>query len=174
VPINACLICTTNFYVKPSHLLKGWGKYCSIECRTQAQFNGKDLTCHICNNKIYRSKNQLSHSKSNLFFCSKSCKAKWRNSFFREERHPNWLDGNNAYRDILLRTGKKQICNSCKLEDTRVLIVHHIDHNRKNNKQSNLIWVCMNCHYLIHHDVKFEDEFKKNILNQNGGYSSVG
>jgi len=31
------------------------------------------------------------------------------------------------------------------------LIVHHIDKNRNNNGIENLIWLCQNCHYLVHH-----------------------
>jgi len=33
----------------------------------------------------------------------------------------------------------------------KVIIVHHIDKNRKNNKLSNLAWLCRNCHFLVHH-----------------------
>jgi len=27
---------------------------------------------------------------------------------------------------------------------------NHIDSNRKNNNLNNLIWLCMNCYYLVH------------------------
>ncbi|MBI1863746.1 HNH endonuclease [Candidatus Woesebacteria bacterium] len=60
----------------------------------------------------------------------------------------------------MLRNGKKPICVVCGLEDERILNVHHIDRNRQNNKLSNLVWVCMNCHYLIHHDIEFEKLLK--------------
>jgi hypothetical protein len=40
----------------------------------------------------------------------------------------------------------------CSTKDERVLAVHHIDHNRLNNKLDNLAWLCHNCHHLVHHD----------------------
>jgi predicted HNH restriction endonuclease len=31
-----------------------------------------------------------------------------------------------------------------------MLIVHHVDENRSNNDPENLIWLCYNCHHLVH------------------------
>ncbi|MBI4281264.1 HNH endonuclease [Candidatus Uhrbacteria bacterium] len=36
------------------------------------------------------------------------------------------------------------------MKNNRVLLVHHIDENRKNNVLSNLVWLCRNCHFLVH------------------------
>ncbi len=147
-----CLVCKTKFYVKPSHQKKGWGKYCSIICRTKSQLNGKKVNCFICQKQIYRSQKDLKKSDSGNYFCSKSCQTIWRNSIlYSGENHSNWKYGESAYRRILLATGQKQICTLCKTEDKRVLAVHHRDKNRKNNTVENLIWLCHNCHYLIHH-----------------------
>lgn len=158
-----CHICEKEFYVKPSHVERGWGKYCSMQCRTIGQYRGETVPCTQCGKAVYRAKGQLRHSKSKKFFCSKSCQAKWRNSFFSEEKHANWLGGEHAYRNILMRSGREQVCISCGTADIRILSAHHIDHNRKNNKLSNLVWVCLNCHYLLHHDEDFENGIKKTI-----------
>lgn len=152
VPIASCTICEKSFYVKPSHQKRGWGKYCSKACQTKSQFLGKIVNCFICGKESYRSQAQIKHSMSGKSFCSKSCQTKWRNTYFSEEKHPNWLGGESSYRDILMRTDRKKICVVCGLEDTRVLVVHHLDHNRKNNLLKNLVWVCLNCHFIIHHD----------------------
>jgi endogenous inhibitor of DNA gyrase (YacG/DUF329 family) len=146
-----CRVCGKDFYVKPSHQKLGWGKYCSIECRSTSQFRGKEVHCHTCNKEVYRAPAKLKHSKSGYFFCSKTCQTLWRNSYFIEERHPNWVSGAGSYREVLKRSGEKQVCRICKIEDERILTVHHVDHNRLNNKVSNLVWVCLNCHFLIHH-----------------------
>lgn len=45
-------------------------------------------------------------------------------------------------------TGIKRECAVCKRNDS--LDLHHIDHNSKNNKQSNLIFLCQTHHYLHH------------------------
>ena len=147
-----CLVCKTEFYIKPSHQKKGWGKYCSISCRTKSQFKGKYLNCFICSKEIYRSPKDLKNSNSGKFFCSKSCQTVWRNKvLFVGKNHSNWKHGISAYRRILKATEKEQICTLCRTGDIRVLIVHHKDKNRKNNTIDNLVWLCHNCHYLVHH-----------------------
>ena len=62
------------------------------------------------------------------------------------------------YREALLRSKRKKVCEHCGIADLRVLIAHHIDENRKNNSLENLAWVCHNCHFLIHHS---EGEYLK-------------
>lgn len=139
----------------------GWGKYCSVECRHKSQFKGKFFRCEICDKQTYRMPSKIKHSKSGKFFCSKSCQTKWRNSVFVEDKHPNWTNGEKSYRNIMIKNGMVNKCHYCGLEDKRVLMVHHIDHNRQNNQKSNLISLCFNCHYLIHHDKEAESIFKK-------------
>lgn len=150
-----CLICDAKFYVKPSHKLKGWGKYCSIKCRTKSQFRGDTFKCFICKKEIYRSPLDIKRSKSGKYFCSKKCQTIWRNKvLYSGKNHSNWKYGESAYRRILKASDKVEICLLCKTQDKRVLIVHHVDKNRKNNNIANLSWLCYNCHYLVHHFVE--------------------
>ena len=158
MPSVICRVCSREFHIKPSHLKLGWGKYCSRNCQVKAQFNGKLVKCAICGKNIYRSKVNLERSLSGNYFCNKSCQTLWRNQVYIEENSANWKTGINAYRDILKRSNKKAICVLCEINDTRVLVVHHIDHNRKNNKLDNLIWLCCNCHFLVHHYKDVEDK----------------
>lgn len=157
MPNALCEICGRNFYAKPSHQKMGWGKYCSAFCRSKAQCNGKVVVCYICGKKTYRSLTRQKNSVSGKFFCSKSCQTKWRNGYFIGEKHPNWMGGISVYREILKGLGKVPVCERCGLTDERILSVHHLDHNRRNNKESNLVWVCYNCHFLIHHDKNTEE-----------------
>lgn len=177
MPHVECQFCKKDFYVKNRYLELGWGKYCSRICRSKGQLRGKSFHCLICSIEIYRSPSEIEHSKSGKFFCGKRCQTRWKNSKAIGEKHPNWLSGIRVYRDILIRSGIEQICARCFEDDKRVLIVHHIDHNRQNNAQSNLIWVCLNCHYLIHHHNDAEIYFKKRLFqirNVNGDRSSAG
>ena len=146
-----CAVCDKEYYAKPWHLLKGWAKYCSRTCMHQGIKKGKEVKCAICSKTVYRGPRDLERSKSTKYFCSKHCQTLWRNHTYVGELHGNFKDGNAAYRNILTRSGRKRMCQLCHLEDTRVLQVHHIDRDRTNNKTSNLAWLCVNCHFLVHH-----------------------
>jgi len=151
MPIVSCKICGKEFYTRPSLLKRGWGKYCSSACQYKAQSKGKFVTCEICGKRTWRKPSKLKHSKSGKFFCSKACLMVWKNKImFVGENHPNWVGGEFAGRGILKRSDRKLVCEHCGNSDRRVLVVHHKDHNRRNNKISNLIWLCHNCHHLIH------------------------
>lgn len=151
MPKVCCNNCGKLFHVKPNTLLLGWGKYCSRACKAQSQFNGVKLKCFICRTELYRGPAKYEHSKSKKFFCSKRCQTIWRNAYFSKERHSNWINGSSVYRQILQNL-KDPICLLCANKDARVLVAHHKDHNRKNNKVSNLTWLCYNCHHLVHFD----------------------
>ena len=146
-----CLICGNAFYAKPNWIKIGHGKYCSIICKREAQKTGKFVKCFICNKEVYKTRAALQHSKSKKYFCDKSCQTKWRNSFlYIGPNHFNWKGGNYAYKSVLNRHKVPKICGLCKTKDARVLAVHHVDKNHKNNKLNNLIWLCHNCHFLVH------------------------
>lgn len=51
-------------------------------------------------------------------------------------------------------TKKCIICGFDKIVD-----LHHLDHNKKNNSKDNLIGLCPNHHKMIH-DLRFEEEIK--------------
>ncbi len=151
MPNVGCILCENQFYAKPRDLKKGWGKYCSKDCQYKGQHTGEWKNCDTCTNKVYRTQRELKSSRSEKFFCNKSCLAIWKNTHsVKGEHHPNWKFGEAAYRDIMLRYKKNPVCKGCGISNLRVLIVHHIDQNRKNNTIKNLKWLCRNCHYLEH------------------------
>lgn len=146
-----CEVCNSEFYAKPSHKTKGWGRYCSKKCQYTRAKTGLTAKCGSCGKSVYRSKLESKRSNSGKFFCSKSCQAIWRNQHYSGKKHSNWKSGASSYREILRRSSIEQQCGKCKTIDIRVLAVHHIDTNRENNSVSNLMWLCHNCHYLVHH-----------------------
>lgn len=151
MPHVSCVICTTSFYAKPRHLKLGWGKYCSRVCQYRGQHKGKMYACSVCGTKVYRTPSDLWKADSKRFFCNKSCLAVWKNTHAPKGKdHFNWKDGSGAYRNMMKRRNVKPICAECKICNERVLVVHHVDHNRKNNAITNLRWLCRNCHYLVH------------------------
>ena len=54
------------------------------------------------------------------------------------------------YRKLMQREKVDEKCVKCGDNDSRILAVHHIDKDRENNKKENLIYLCMNCHFLVH------------------------
>ena len=152
MPTVHCTLCKKPFYAKPRHLKIGWGKFCSQNCQFQSKRNGKDVPCAVCEKPIYRTPRNFKHSKSGLFFCNKACFAIWKNKhLIVGEKHSRWKNGENAYRNIIKRSGTPVICGRCGENDPRILLVHHVDGNRQNNALKNLMWLCHNCHFLIHH-----------------------
>lgn len=146
-----CLICGKKILVKKFHAKKGWGKYCSIRCHSKAQKKGKWLKCDYCGKSIYRTPRDFKKSKSKKFFCSVSCHCSWENQNVRcGVNAPNWISGENVYRNLLKKVGIEEKCRCCGLIDKRVLTVHHKDGSRKNNKIENLEWLCRNCHCIVH------------------------
>lgn len=146
-----CKICGKNFYAKPSHIKNGWAKYCSQKCQYKGYQTGKLVKCDTCGKEIYRTQKELRCSKSKKFFCNRSCFAIWKNHYILfGENHPSWKNGQGSYRAIMMRANILPICCNCGIKDIRVLLTHHVDGDRKNNKIKNLKWLCRNCHYLIH------------------------
>lgn len=158
MPQVKCKICNKEFYVKPSHLKRGHGVYCSRKCQYKGMRKGKFVKCDTCGKEIWKRPKALRHSKSGKFFCSKSCQTLWRNKYFSGPKHPNWKGGDNIeYKKILIRSKVPQTCRICGIKDKRVLVVHHKDKNPRNHTLRNLIWLCLNCHYLVHkHNEKFK------------------
>ncbi len=163
--IVKCQTCSKEFYAKPSHIKLGYCKYCSRKCQAESQKTGKFVLCDTCGKEIWRNQHDLKFSKSKKYFCNKSCQTFWRNKFYSGFRHPNWKNGEHQeYRSFLIRSGVKRICLRCQNKDERILVVHHLDKDRANNKVSNLVWLCLNCHYLIHN-------YNEDLY---GGRSSIG
>jgi len=84
-----------------------------------------------------------------------------------EERYP--LEFRHASERVRIRDGK--VCQGCglKSEDHEMkgqhveLHVHHIDYNKENNSETNLITLCRFCHGAMHGGVKSRAEWTKTL-----------
>lgn len=101
----------------------------------------------------YRIRNCLNCGKSikgnNAKYCTACCKL--------GNKNPNYLNGQskfpysikfNKYLKYKIRKRDNFICQCCKINETecnRALDVHHIDYNKMNCKENNLIAVCNSC-----------------------------
>jgi len=149
--LRNCSICKKEFKTKPYYIKRGHGRFCSRLCHYRSMKTGKIVNCGTCGKELYRIPRRLQISKSKKYFCNKSCQTQWRNQFFVGRLHTNWIHGRSAYKTVLSRIGRERTCEICKTQDRRVLAVHHIDQVRTNIDPSNLVWLCHNCHFLVHH-----------------------
>ena len=132
---------------KSSHL------YCSHNCSCLARRVRVQIECAVCGKKIERKPSAI---LGNLSFCSHSCANGYNNRFKKK-------DSENTYR----RQAMEQYPHQCFIcgwdKDKRILEVHHIDENRKNNDITNLMILCPICHrYLTLHLYTIEE--LKNII----------
>ncbi len=153
MPHVPCLQCQSVFYARPSLRSAGQGTYCSRTCHHEAMRRGISTRCAVCGKEVHRSPVDVQRSKSGKFFCGKSCQTVWRNKRYAGEKHLQWKGGaHRQYRNVLAATETLRVCTRCGCNDVRVLVVHHLDRDRRHNSVDNLVWLCQNCHYLIHHD----------------------
>ncbi len=162
-----CDYCRRSFKRKKSQIKKARKHYCSNQCRYLARKKGNIFDCFVCSKKTFKSLKYIRLSKSKKFFCSRQCSTRYLNLRQREEKNPNWKGGQSSYKKILPRYVSKSQCFFCNVRDQRILIVHHVDKNRDNNSPNNLVWLCQNCHFLVHHETHtssvFHEKFKKYV-----------
>ncbi|KKU70087.1 MAG: HNH endonuclease [Parcubacteria group bacterium GW2011_GWA2_47_21] len=149
--VLSCDSCHCYFSRKPSQIGLAKRHFCSTYCQYKASRKGSFVRCLQCSKKVYKSLNNLKRSKSKKHFCSVLCSNIWHGKEFSREKHPNWKGGEFSYKDALKRHDVLKQCVLCGKSDQRILAVHHVDRNRKNNKLENLMWLCHNCHFLVHH-----------------------
>ncbi len=115
--------------------------------------------CPACGKKFKAS----SGAPREKITCSRSCS----NTFFRSgKNNPNWKDikditnKESLYRRICFEQhGHERKCIICGWDIS--IDVHHMDGNKKNNGEGNLVPLCANHHRMVH-----MKKHKKNIQEQ--------
>lgn len=131
-------------------------KFCEKDCYMESLRKDKvSVSCANCDKKflVYpcREKNFVHN------FCTDDCYKEWFISG-QGENNPNWKGGksfetygrefNNKLREKIRKRDNYECCLCGKTEDDspRRLSVHHIDYDKKNNSEENLITLCRGCH----------------------------
>ena len=139
--VKRCLFCAAKYrasiYKNPMT-----GKFGSLN----PNFKGGKPNCLDCGKQL-----STRGSKSAYYKRCMKCKAKL-------NLNPNWMGGisfhpypigwNKTFKEqIRYRDGYKcQICSKPEVECRRKLDIHHIDYNKSNLAESNLISLCGSCH----------------------------
>lgn len=99
--------------------------------------------CLHCGNNFTITEARLNSGSNRGIYCSSSCRITNWNAESIKRQMPG------SYRINAWKVYEKK-CYDCGITDARVLVIHHIDGNRKNGKLDNLIPVCHNCHCIRH------------------------
>jgi len=128
-------------------------KYCSKKCHEISRKNRVIVYCFNCNKKIERTPSKLKLAKHGFYFCSRKCKEEAQKLGGKcpeiRPAHFGTGTGEYSYRD-LMKEEIKLGCVDCLIKIEYLLMVHHVDGNRINNKKNNLEVVCGNCHKKRH------------------------
>lgn len=115
------------------------------------------VKCAYCGKDIIRTVGWNKNNKTNLAFCSRSCKdlAQRRGTGVEElfrvqyRTHCEHIDESSDYRRsaFLSYPHRCAICGYDEFEEG--LEVHHVDEDRSNNDVSNLVILCATCHKIV-------------------------
>ena len=148
-----CQTCGKVIWVCPCEIKIGGGKFCSHKCFTESR-KGKQLkrngvwkNCPTCGKKFY-----LSSCRKDRKFCSKECFGK----SGKGEKNHNWANGislvvypSEYTRNLRARIKKRDgyVCQRCG--GKKDLQVHHINYNKRDCREENLITLCRSCNNKV-------------------------
>lgn len=100
--------------------------------------------CQCCSKEFTWTGREFTKEFVRARFCSRSC---------ANNRQNWWNDNATHYRTIAFRHWEKE-CAICGFD--KIVAIHHLDENRKNNDPKNLIPLCPNHHEMVHSKWKSE------------------
>lgn len=154
-----CLNCNSEFIADKREHNRGNAKFCTISCATKfnaqkryEQKNKPNVYCSHCQKPFYKNLSQKKNSKSGLFFCCREHKDLSQKIGGIKEIQPAHYGTAEIidYRQLAFDNLEHK-CVSCGYnKHSKVLHVHHKDHNRANNALFNLEFRCPTCHTEHH------------------------
>ncbi len=144
-----CEFCGQNFIFKLSndnrHIKRG--RFCNKHCFDSFQRRNQSFKdCLFCGKKFKLKQWQRNPNK----FCSKFCSSKYRiRPILDKFRSGELKNGGSKYYRELAFSAYKHECSKCGYKEyEKILEVHHVDSDRRNNDLSNLCILCPNCHSI--------------------------
>ena len=163
-PNLICLICGKEYKPKSYKTTK----FCSIKCfaKDKSIKQSEVKNCVICGREI-RVVNALCLPENT---CGIDCKNRLHSQRMTASGNPNWRDGigklpwGYEFTTLLKYKIKRRDnfrCRLCGIKSKDLpkkkgygLSCHHIDYNKHNNKEDNLITLCNTCHGKTHYNRK--------------------
>lgn len=137
---------------------------CSLKNRAgknNPNWKGGDIVkkCSFCFSDIKLRSYRIKRAKNN--FCNIKCFANWKIKAYSLDNNPNYIDGRSGfnyplifskYLKNIIRQRDNYICQGCGLTEAEHLFkykqklhIHHIDYNKDNCEENNLITACLSC-----------------------------
>lgn len=112
-----------------------------------------NLRCETCNQEFTRKFSGLKKSRSGHYFCSRNCKDRAGRLGGIPGINPSLKSGRYAdYRREFSRA--KLVCRRCGYNEFPSTVhVHHIDEDRTNHSEQNLMPLCACCHFALHNNL---------------------
>lgn len=151
-----CKNCNEIFKTEKYHADCRKRKFCSDECYSEHISHKIEYNCVICNKIKSRKPSQVG-----VKVCSRKCFNIWK----RGSNNSNW-NGGSSFEPYSLEWTKElrnyirkrdnytcQLCDIVEQEHIkkygRILTVHHMDYNKKNCNEENLITLCVKCNSQV-------------------------
>jgi len=162
-----CLVCDKEFEVFVCR--KNISKFCSHKCYWKSRIGkptwNKDKKCP-----------QLSKSLKGHIPWNKGIKCPQISKSHIGEKNPAWKGGKsfepysskfNELFKYYIREKFNNICQLCgktEKEEGRNIALHHIDYNKKNNKENNFILLCASCNARVNANRDYWTKYFKELL----------
>jgi len=156
--VYSCPVCGEQFYRSPAQLKDALT--CSREClailhhrENNPRWTRVRKECLNCGECYYVVKHR--HDMGDGNYCSRECADAHKGRYLTGLNNPNWRGGVKNYTSEfynmreLIRDRDERTCQYCGVSESqldRKLDVHHISYNTKDNREENLISLCVNCH----------------------------
>lgn len=168
-----CEQCSKEYTTHKAWLKRG-SRFCSTECtrawiakhnsgpaHTRWQGGPVTWTCENCGQDFEVSRGIYNSRMPR--YCSQKCMGEWRKEHWQGEGHPQWQGLSEEPYDeewceglrMLIRERDGQRCTICgktEIANGRQLSVHHIDYDKQNSREANLVTLCTEHHISTNGD----------------------
>lgn len=149
---RACPVCGRTFETFPSMLCT----HCSIECYEQSRERNTEV-CEICGKTFEAA------PASKRRFCSRRCMAE--NMRVPGSDRCEYVGFTESLKEKIRKRDNRtcQLCGKSEANNAR-LDVHHINYQKSDDQESNLISLCHSCHSSTHHKRGYWMQYFQNML----------